>query len=117
MILNALGLVSSPLYLFSSFFEGKATEHLIGDGVKSSYLNDDKLGRILERLYQSGIGEIFIAVALETIKKYNVKMKSVHLDASSFHVHGEYNYPELDVREEGPRPIKITLIQETTDQI
>jgi len=28
MILNGLGLVSSPLYLFSRFWEGKATEHL-----------------------------------------------------------------------------------------
>ena len=28
MILNGLGLVSSPLYLFSRFFEGKATQHL-----------------------------------------------------------------------------------------
>lgn len=26
MILNGLGLVSAPLYLFSQFFEGKATE-------------------------------------------------------------------------------------------
>ncbi|MDE5105953.1 MAG: DUF4277 domain-containing protein, partial [Trichodesmium sp. St17_bin3_1_1] len=29
MLLNGLGLVSSPLYLFSKFFEGKAIEHLI----------------------------------------------------------------------------------------
>ncbi|MDJ1184885.1 DUF4277 domain-containing protein, partial [Roseofilum casamattae] len=29
MILNGLGLVSSPLYLFSKFFQGKAIEHLI----------------------------------------------------------------------------------------
>ena len=28
MLLNGLGLVSAPLYLFSKFFEGKATEHL-----------------------------------------------------------------------------------------
>ncbi|MDJ1185494.1 DUF4277 domain-containing protein, partial [Roseofilum casamattae] len=28
MILNGLGLVSSPLYLFSKFFQGKAIEHL-----------------------------------------------------------------------------------------
>jgi len=29
MLLDGLGLVSSPLYLFSKFFEGKAIEHLI----------------------------------------------------------------------------------------
>ncbi|MGD1712980.1 DUF4277 domain-containing protein [Dapis sp. BLCC M172] len=30
MVLNGLGLVSSPLYLFSRFFEGKSIEHLTG---------------------------------------------------------------------------------------
>ena len=32
MLLNGLGLVSSPLYLFNRFFPGKAIEHLIGPG-------------------------------------------------------------------------------------
>ena len=35
MVLNGLGLVSYPLYLFSKFFEGKAIEHLIGKDVKN----------------------------------------------------------------------------------
>ena len=30
MILNGLGFLSAPLYLFEEFFIGKATEHLIG---------------------------------------------------------------------------------------
>jgi transposase len=30
MILNGLGFLSAPLYLFEEFFVGKATEHLIG---------------------------------------------------------------------------------------
>lgn len=44
MILNGLGFVSAPLYLFSRFFEGKATEHLIGEGVQPEHLNDDRMG-------------------------------------------------------------------------
>jgi transposase len=35
MILNGLGFVSAPMYLFSRFFEGKPTEHLLGEGVRS----------------------------------------------------------------------------------
>jgi hypothetical protein len=49
MILNALGFVlalrqssgTTPLYMFEQFFIGKATEHLIGVGVKPEHLNDD----------------------------------------------------------------------------
>jgi transposase len=64
MIINGLGLVSSPLYLFSKFFEGKATEHLIGEGIKPEYLNDDRLGRVLDKLYLVGLSQIFTAIAV-----------------------------------------------------
>jgi transposase len=37
MILNGLGFVSAPLSLFERFFEGKATEHLIGPGVRPEH--------------------------------------------------------------------------------
>ncbi len=67
MIINGLGLVSSPLYLFSRFFEGKATEHLIGEGIKPEYLNDDRLGRVLDKLYLVGLSQIFTAIALAAI--------------------------------------------------
>lgn len=40
MILNGLGFVSKPLYMFPQFFETIACEHLIGAGVKPEYLND-----------------------------------------------------------------------------
>ena len=31
MIINCMGFLTAPLYLFSQFFQGKATEHLIGN--------------------------------------------------------------------------------------
>ncbi len=55
MILNGLGLVSAPLYLFSQFFVGKATEHLLSEGITPELLNDDRLGRVLDELYKVGI--------------------------------------------------------------
>jgi transposase len=39
IILNGLGFVSRPLYLFPEFFKDKAIENLIGDGIKASDLN------------------------------------------------------------------------------
>ncbi|BAZ86672.1 transposase [Dolichospermum compactum NIES-806] len=47
MILNGLSMMSQPLYMFPTFFELIACEHLIGVGVKPEYLNDDKLGRVV----------------------------------------------------------------------
>ena len=50
IILNGLGFVSKPLYLFPQFFEDKAIEHLLGAGIKAEHLNDDKIGRIMDKL-------------------------------------------------------------------
>ncbi|MFB2838342.1 IS1634 family transposase [Floridanema evergladense] len=91
MILNGLGFVSQPLYMFPKFFENIACEHLIGTGVKPEYLNDDKLGRIMDKLFSKGLDTIFLVIALNAAKKFNVSLSSSHLDSSSMHVHGEYN--------------------------
>jgi transposase len=98
MILNGLGLVSSPLYLFSKFFEGKATEHLIGAGIKPEHLNDDRLGRVLDKLYLTGLEQIFTSIALVAAKKFSISTETIHRDSSSFHVHGEYENTRPKVR-------------------
>lgn len=91
MILNGLGFVSKPLYMFPKFFESIPCEHLIGTGVKPEYLNDDKLGRVMDKMFLKGLDTIFLAVSLNTVKKFNISLESSHLDSSSMHVHGEYD--------------------------
>jgi transposase len=117
MILNGLGFVSSPLYMFPEFFEDKPCEHLIGKGVKAEYLNDDKLGRVMDKLFIKGLTEIFLAISSQVIKKFNISLKSSHLDSTSLHLHGEYSTSLPDViihnnsstsETKSPRPIEIT---------
>ncbi len=91
MILNGLGMVSQPLYMFPRFFENIACEHLIGSGVKAEYLNDDKLGRVMDKLFLKGLETIYLAISLGAVKQFDVSLKTSHLDSSSLHVHGEYN--------------------------
>lgn len=90
MILNGLGFVSAPLYLFSQFFAGKASEHLLGEGVLAEYLNDDRIGRVLDALYQKGISDVFVLICLKAAQRFGVEMKSAHLDSTSFAVEGKY---------------------------
>lgn len=90
MILNGLGFVSSPLYMFPEFFKDKPCEHLIGEGVKAEYLNDDKLG-IMDKLFIKGLTNVFFAISINVIKKFNISLKSPHLDSTSMHLHGEYS--------------------------
>jgi transposase len=106
MILNGLGFVSAPLYLFEEFFVGKATEHLIGEGIEAEHLNDDRLGRILDKLFEAGLSEVFVGVAMEAARRFGVSSKSVHLDATSLHVHGQYTGVEQE--QERTKAIRIT---------
>lgn len=97
MILNGLGFVSKPLYMFPKYFETIACEHLIGAGVKPEYLNDDKLGRVMDKLFIKGLDTIFSIIALKAAQKFGVALSSSHLDSSSMHVHGQYktSLPEV----------------------
>ena len=91
MIINGLGFVSKPLYMFPKYFETIACEHLIGAGVKPEYLNDDKLGRVMDKLFIKGLDTIFFIIALKAAQKFGVSLSTSHLDSSSMHVHGQYN--------------------------
>jgi transposase len=90
MIINGLGLVSAPLYLFPKFFEGKAIEHLMGEGIQASHLNEYRLGRVLDKLYLAGSSQIFTTIALAAAQKFEIDTETSHLDSSSFHLHGKY---------------------------
>lgn len=91
MIINGLGFVSKPLYMFPEYFETISCEHLIGAGIKPEYLNDDKLGRVMDKLFIKGLDTIFFIIALKAAQKFGVSLSTSHLDSSSMHVHGEYN--------------------------
>ncbi len=108
IIINGLGFVSKPLYLFPQFFQDKSIENLLGNGIKSEDLNDDKLGRVMDKIYKYGLTELFLIIALEVIRKFGISTQYSHLDSTSLHLHGEYNKrldnheQELEVIKENP---------------
>ena len=108
MILNGLGFVSAPLYLFKEFFVGKATQHLVGPGIEPEHLNDDRLGRVLDKLFEANLTKVFLAVATKAAERFGVSTRSLHLDASSFHLHGEYRANNDGEQEGEEAAIRIT---------
>ncbi len=109
ILINGLGFVSKPLYLFSQFFDDKAIEILLGEDIESEYLNDDKIGRVMDKLYKYGLNNLFIEIVLSVTKRFKIDTKYSHLDATSFHLHGEYKSEEANEEEiTRERPILIT---------
>ncbi len=57
-------------------------------------MNDDRLGRGLDKYHRAGITKIFTAVSLKATHIFQVEMNSVHIDGSSMAVQGEYEIKE-----------------------
>lgn len=106
IILNGLGFISKPLYLFPQFFEDKATEHLLGQGIESNHLNDDKIGRVMDRLYEKDLSSIVLKIAWAVVKNYQILTKFSHLDSSSFSVHGKYLDKNLVINKKTEKALK-----------
>jgi transposase len=104
MLLNGLGFVSTPLYLFEQFFKDIALAHLLGEGVKAEHLNDDRLGKVMDKLYAAGLSELFLGISLQAVQRFGVRVNGGHLDSTPFHLHG--NYATEDAAE--PQGIEIT---------
>lgn len=62
ILLNGLGFVSRPLYLFSQFFDDKGIEIFLGEDVENDYINDDKIARVMDKLYKYGWNNLFIEI-------------------------------------------------------
>lgn len=108
MILNGLGFVSAPLYLFGEFFVGKATEHLLGEGIKPEHLNDDRIARGLDSLWNQGLTPLFTSIAMLAQQKCQLSTKSLHLDSSSFSLEGSYEIENSEQSTESIEEVHIT---------
>ena len=112
IILNGLGFVSRPLYLFPQFFSDKPVEHLIGKGISAEHLNEYKIGRTMDLLYAKGLSNIFLLLTLNAVEKYKIKTNFSHLDSSSMALQGEYKRKEkiaIEGNENLEKEVPITI--------
>ena len=91
MVLNGLGFVSRTLHMYPDYFADKPVERLLGVGIKPEHINDDVLGRCLDKLYDHGVSSLYQELAEKVVLHLGLPCKSVHLDSTSFHVDGDYD--------------------------
>lgn len=95
----------SPLYRLERSFAEMDLELLVGEGVTASKLNDDAVGRCLDRIYDTGTGQILTAIALRAVKLFDIDTSHVHHDTTSVTLYGDY---DLDGEDETGQPFVIT---------
>lgn len=108
MVLNAMGLNGRALYLTPEYMANKPVEHLFGEGYRASDFNDDALGRGLDELHQTGVTEIFAALANKAVAEFVVAHEYVHLDTTTLSVTGEYTGEVAKRAEEVYGAVKVT---------
>jgi transposase len=99
MVLNGLGFVGRALYLTPEFFRTKPVDRLIGEGISAEQLNTHSLSRALDRLFERGVTEVFVGVASHALEQVGIRPKTIHLDSTSFALHGEYEVDPDDEAE------------------
>jgi transposase len=101
MVINCLGFVSRPLYITPQFFKSRLVEFLIGKcktgkriELTPEHLNESKLGRTLDKIYEMGPDTLFQTVAFAAARKQKLKVKTLHCDTTSHSFYGEYESSE-----------------------
>jgi transposase len=95
LILDALW-GRSPLFRVEEFFADKDVESLLGEDIPVSKLNDDTLGRVLDRLAAVGTNRVLGAIAVRVVRLFALDLSHVHHDTTSQSVHGDYLLREED---------------------
>lgn len=90
MIINGLGFSDRPISLTPQFFQGKALDILIREGITPDMLNRFKLGRSLDKVFSYGCDLLFSEMALSVCKQEEIDLRFNSLDTTSFSLTGEY---------------------------
>jgi hypothetical protein len=78
----------------------------LGKAIAPEALQDDTVGRVLDRLYDTGTLKVCTACAVRADRLLGFAQRSGHFDTTSITVHGDYRPPEA--AEASAVPLRIT---------
>jgi Domain of unknown function (DUF4277) len=84
----------SPLYRLEECFAHQETARLLGKAITPDAFDDDTVGRVLDRLDDTGTMQVFTACAVRAAQVFRFDKRSVHFDTTSVRVYGAYRPPE-----------------------
>lgn len=96
----------TPLFRLPQAFAQMDTELLLGEAISPDKLNDDAVGRVLDRLYEVGTSKVLSAVAVRVVKLFELDTNHVHHDTTSRAVYGDYDLYGEDTHDQ---PFTITF--------
>ena len=101
MVLNGLGFMNSRLSMTIHFFQDKPVAQLLNAEVYAENLNDDCLGRCLDKIAEYGVTKLYSELAFEIAKEQGILGQRLHMDSTSFVLYGRY---DIESPESAPLP-------------
>ncbi|HHT25801.1 MAG TPA: IS1634 family transposase [Firmicutes bacterium] len=89
LVINTL-VQRTALYNVERFYAGMDMPLLFSENIQAEDLNDDALGRALDRLAEIDCRQLLGTVACGAARIENMDIRSVHADTTSFSVYGDY---------------------------
>ncbi len=102
MVLNGLGFINTALYMTPRFFYDKPVSLLLGDNVTAKQLNDDSLGRCLDKIAEYGPTRWYSEIALDVVQKAGLLSRAAHIDSTTLSLYGDYRQSDIEV---SPKPL------------
>jgi transposase len=79
-----------PLYKLSEW-AARFDPHLVGlEETKPSVLNDDRVGRSLDALFDADRASLLTNLVLKVIEEFSIELSQLHNDSTTVTVYGEY---------------------------
>jgi hypothetical protein len=107
VLVTNLMLARCPLYALPEWLARRVPEHLGLRPDQVSLLQDDRLGRALDRLYHADRASMLTTLVVRAVREFQVEMRQAHNDTTTVTFAGAYQSQEP--AEERDRPPRITF--------
>ena len=90
LLTRTLVLARVPLYGLGEWARGWAPALLGLRAEQVALLNDDRVGRALDRLFDADAGALVTSLVVHMVKEFQVSLEQLHNDSTTLTLHGEY---------------------------
>src|SRR5262245_24355134 len=107
VLVTNLLLARCPLYAFPDWLARRVPEHLGLEPGQIGLLQDDRLGRALDRLYHADRATMLTALVVRAVREFRVELGPMHNDTTTVTFSGAYR--NQTTAGEQDRPPRITF--------
>jgi transposase len=108
VLLRNLLISREPIYGIGEWAQRLAPDLLGLAPEQLEHLNDDRIGRCLDRLFEGTVPELVMALVRQVVREFGVSLEELHNDSTTVSFFGAYDEAEEEGTQRGRRTPAIT---------